>query len=310
MNWSGNVVAITGGEGFIGQRLAMELHRRGASVYTYDKRGSEPIDTNLGRKEFTEAMKSRDTTHAFLLAANFGGRGYIEDFPADCAETFAMDSNSWRAALDAGVSNVFYSSSACVYPDSLQQRPDAHPLAESDVLSTGDGIKSIDSLYGYAKLMGELQATAYHDQYGLETSTARFLTVYGPGENDTHALTALSNRVKRREDPFLIWGRGTQARGFTHVDDIVRGIILCSERISDGTPVNLGTPVHYTVDEVVGFMFDVAGWRPTKIEHDLSKPEGPFCRALDISRAKSVLGWEPQVPLMDGLRQLILEAPP
>jgi nucleoside-diphosphate-sugar epimerase len=240
----------------------------------------------------------------FHLSAVFGGREFVDKHQVECSKMLAMDHNAIEASFQAGVERFHYSSSACVYPDSLQVRPD-YLLKESDILSTGDGWKSSDNLYGFAKLMGELQCKVFHSEKGLKTSACRYLTVYGPGELDTsHAISALIEKALDEKNPYVVWGSGNQERGFTYVTDIVDGSILACERITDGTGVNLGWDKRYSIREVAKMILEIVGRKP-KMLFDPSKPEGPFSRAMDISLAKRLLKWEPKVDLHEGLERTI-----
>jgi nucleoside-diphosphate-sugar epimerase/intein/homing endonuclease len=192
----------------------------------------------------------------------------------------------------------------CVYPDSLQKDPE-YLLKESDILSTGEGWLSADNLYGFAKLMGELQCIVFHKEKGMKTSACRYLTVYGPGEYDTsHAISALIEKGLDKMDPYVVWGSGNQQRGFTYVTDIVKGSILASEKITDGTAINLGWDKRYTIKEVAEMILKITKLK-SKMAFDKSKPEGPFSRALDISLAKKLTGWVPKVDLYEGLEKTI-----
>ena len=106
-------------------------------------------------------------------------------------------------------------------------------------------------------------------------------------------------------DPYEIWGDGQQERDFTYVEDIVDGTILCAEKISDMTPINIGTGVRYKMIDVAKMIFNILEWSPKQITFDTSKPTGAVSRALDNSRAKELLGWEPKYDLEKGLRQTI-----
>jgi len=234
------------------------------------------------------------------LSAVFGGRGFVDQQQVACSIGFAIDQNTVRACYEAGcVKRISYASSACVYPPSLNKQD--HLLKETDVLSTGEGFQSSDNLYGFQKLMTEMTLRALSTEYGLKTSACRFLTVYGPGEfPTTHAISMLCQRALRHEDPFVVWGSGMQERGFTYVTDIINGQILACEKIGDGTAINLGSEKRYRINDVVGIILQIARYTP-KVIYDQSKPEGPFSRALDISLARKLLGWEPKVDLPVGL---------
>ena len=139
----------------------------------------------------------------------------------------------------------------------------------------------------------------------MKGCSVRFITAYGPRENETHAIIALIYKAVRRMDPYPIWGNGRQDRDFTYVTDIVEGTVRAAERITDGSGINLGNGRRYTMIEVANTIFDLVGWRPSEIFFDTSKPTGAVSRALDIRRAREVLGWEPKVSFRDGLESTI-----
>jgi len=328
MKWTSKRVVVTGGAGFIGSNLCDTLLELGADVVVVDKlqltSGSlawaakvarlehifkkhgitrvplEICDLETDRQRFQIICRGADAV--FHLSATFGGREFVNTRQADCSKMLAVDHNAIEAAFEAGVDRFHYASSACVYPDSLQKDSN-YLLKEEDILSTGERWKSSDNLYGFAKLMGELQCIVFHQEKGLNTSACRYLTVYGPGEFDTsHAISALIEKALDRQDPFEVWGSGNQERGFTYVKDIVNGSIAACEKIVDGTGINLGWNKRYKIREVARLILETAQYKP-KLLFDLSKPEGPFSRALDISLAEKMLDWAPKVDLAEGLRR-------
>jgi UDP-glucose 4-epimerase len=237
-------------------------------------------------------------------AAVFGGRGFVDTRPADCCECLAITHNVVKAAHEAGVDRVHYASTACVYPFSLQDEYDStYLLREEDAFR--DGVASCDRAYGWAKFMGEIELRSFHEQYGLKGSICRYVTAYGDHENDTHAIVALIRRAVERKDPYVVWGTGEQDRDFTFVDDIVEGTLLATEKITDGTPINLGTGQRHKIKDVVRTILRLTGHTPSQLVFDPTKPVGVVSRALDNSRAKALLGWEPRVDLETGLRRTI-----
>jgi UDP-glucose 4-epimerase len=321
-------VLVTGGTGFIGSSLVDALLRRGLEVVVADqviapnasaeiwKRrldryhgicktyGATPkleiMDLSVERERLRHVLAKESIDTVFMLSAVFGGRGFVDQRQSECSVGFAIDQNTIRACLESGnVERISYASSACVYPASLNKP--GYALRETDALSTGEGFESSDNLYGFQKLMTELTLRVFSKEHGLKTSSCRYLTVYGVGEFlSTHAISELCHRALRREDPFLVWGSGEQERGFTYVTDIVEGQILASEKIKDGTAVNLGWDKRYKIKDVVNMILAIVGHRP-KVLYDRSKPEGPFSRALDISLAKKLLSWTPKTDLQEGL---------
>ena len=330
MDWAKRKVIVTGGAGFIGSTLVDALLSKGAEVTVvdkllfpaaswiwqaklqrlsdiYQKHGYKDaqihvIDLNSEKERFQLLAQKHDTV--FHLSAVFGGREFVDTQQVECSKMLAIDHNVISTSYEAGISHLHYSSSACVYPPSLN-KPDVL-LKEDDILSTGEGWNTSDNLYGFAKLMGEMQLLAYYKERGFKSSACRYLTVYGPGGFDSsHAISALIGKALHHQDPYEVWGTGNQERGFTFVSDIVNGSMLAAEKISDATAVNLGWDKRYKIRDVAETILRLSGHKPSKIHFDTTKPEGPFSRALDISLAKKLLGWEPKVDLEEGLARSI-----
>jgi UDP-glucose 4-epimerase len=213
----------------------------------------------------------------------------------------------FEACSDTNVEKVIFSSSACVYPTDLQKDIGSdYKLKETDSNTSNlDSYLSADIEYGWAKLMSEVQMNAFKKQFGLKGCPVRFVTAYGPRENETHAIIAFIYKAVEKMDPYEIWGNGQQERDFTYVEDIVDGTVLCAEKISDMTPINLGTGVRYKMVDVAQMIFEILGWTPEKISFDTSKPTGAVSRALDNSLAKELLGWEPRFSLLEGLKKTV-----
>ena len=319
--WNETNVLVTGGASFIGSHLVDRLVSLGARVSVADDLSTGTMDnleqskdkikfirTDLEYNSKSEARNIfRDNEIVFHLAADHGGRGYIASHPADVCSSFAVDHHVFEACSDTNVKKVVFSSSACVYPTDLQKDVGSdYRLKETDSdTSSLDSYLSADIEYGWAKLMSEVQMNAFKKQFGLKGCPVRFVTAYGPRENKTHAIIALIYKAVEKMDPYEIWGNGQQERDFTYVEDIVDGTVLCAEKISDMTPINLGTGVRYKMIDVVQMIFKVLGWTPKKISFDTSKPTGAVSRALDNSLAKELLGWEPRFSLKEGLEKTI-----
>jgi nucleoside-diphosphate-sugar epimerase len=332
MNWRNLNVLVTGGAGFIGSNLVNSLLELGADVTIVDKLivpGAEnriweerlnhlsrifsrhgfsqtPIhvlDLSLERERFYHLAEKSDIV--FHMGAVHGGRPFVDNYQSETAKNFAIDYNVISSASEAGVKHLAFASSACVYPPKLQDNQ-YYLLREEDALSIGDGWKSSDNVYGWAKLMAEYMLASFNKEKNLKSSICRFLTVYGPGcFDESHAIPALIGKANRKEDPYVVFGTGNQERGFTYVDDIVDGFLMAAEKIQDATPVNLGWDKRYKIKDVVSMILQLAKHKPAKIIFDTTKPEGPFSRALDVSRAKKIMGWNPKIDLKDGLLKTI-----
>ena len=311
--WNNTRVLVTGGASFIGSRLVEELVTAGATVRVADNLSSGKLDhiqqlIDGGSVEFmqadlrdsakaAQALAGRDVV--FHLAADHGGRGYLHLHQAGPASNLLLDGLVFYEALKAGVDKIVYASSGCVYPNSLQMDP------EETLYLTEDLVRppyDADNIYGWAKLMAEDTLRAYHREHGLKSASCRYFTVYGPRGLENHAVIAMIARAFVRQNPFEVWGDGTQVRNWTHVDDIVRGTLLAAERINDGTGVNIGTMERTRVMDAAREVIRYTGYAADiKLLPDM--PTGPLNRVADNSLARKLLGWQPGISFIDGLHQ-------
>ena len=321
MSWDGRPVLVTGGASFIGSHLVDKLVELSASVTVVDDLSNgkkENLADSLDKIKFIhqdlEYITKKEIKDIFTgneiifhFAANHGGRGYIDAHPADICSNFAIDHHVFEACNDTNVKKVIFSSSACVYPTELQNKTGSnYELKENDSNPENlDGFLSADVEYGWAKLMSEIQMKSFNKQYGLRGCPVRFVTAYGPREDVTHSIIALIYKAVEKMDPYEIWGDGNQERDFTYVEDIVSGSILAAEKISDMTPINLGTGQRHKIIDVAKMICEILNWVPSGFNFDTSKPSGVLSRSLDNTRAKELLGWEPQFSLKEGLQKTV-----
>ena len=313
--WSGKLVLVTGGASFIGSTLTDQLLARGAKVRVVDDLSSghlENIRHNLGSGKIDflhadlrepgvarAAMCGVDT--AFHLAADHGGRGYVDLHQAGPASNFFLDGMIFAEALRAKVKKVVFASSGCVYPNFLQSDINKEVYLTEDLTN---GPNDADNTYGWAKLMGEFTLKAYAKEHGMGAASCRYFTVYGPRGVENHAVIAMIARAFLQQDPFEVWGDGKQIRNWTYIDDIVEGTISAGEKISDGTAVNLGTMERITVMDCAKMVCEFTGHK-AQIKTRPDMPTGPLNRVADNSLAKRLLGWQPKVLFREGLKRTI-----
>jgi nucleoside-diphosphate-sugar epimerase len=233
-----------------------------------------------------------------------GGMGFIEQNKALCMLSVLINTHMLQAALEAGVSRYFYSSSACVYNAEKQRTFEAPALKEEDAYPAlaEDG-------YGWEKLFSERMCRHFREDFGLYTRVARFHNVYGPwgawyGGREK-APAAICRKVidakLSGKNEIEIWGSGNQTRSFMYIDDCLKGIdlIMNSEILE---PINLGSSESVTINQLVDMVEEIAGTK-FKRTYDFSAPKGVYGRNSDNTLIKKYLNWEPSTPLRVGLEK-------
>lgn len=315
MDWKGRKVLVTGGASFIGSHLVDALVERGALVRVVDDLSSGKVENiqhhiDTGAVEMIEGDLRKPgvaseavsgTSIVFHLAADHGGRGYVELHQAPCASNLALDGMLFLACRDLGVEKVVYASSGCVYPNYRQTDPGEILYLTEDMVGPP---YDADNMYGWAKLMAEMTLQAYCKEWGMKAASCRFFTVYGERGKEDHAVMAMIARAFIKQNPFVVWGNGEQIRNWTYVGDIVEGTILAAEKIDDGTAMNLGTMERTRVIDAVREVLRYTG-QDAEIELHPEMPTGPMNRVADNSLTKQLLDWEPRVSFIEGLHKTI-----
>jgi nucleoside-diphosphate-sugar epimerase len=316
MDWSSRHVLVTGGASFISSHLIDLLIEKGARKIrvvddlTSGKLANIQHHIDRGFVEFRKedllepgvAQKSvAGTDVVFHLAAIHGGRGYVDLHQAACAQNLAMDGLLVKAAYEAKVEKFVFASSGCVYPNFLQSDVSKELYLTEEMVGPP---YDADNMYGWAKLMTEMTLRAYHKDFGMKTASCRFFTVYGERGVENHAVIAMIARAFVKQNPFQVWGDGTQVRNWTYVGDIVSGMVAAAEKIDDGTAVNLGTEERTRVIDAVHEVLRFTG-QQAEIELLPHMPTGPLNRVASNRLARELLGWEPKMKFMDGLHRTI-----
>ena len=310
-----DLIVIAGAGGFIGGALTRYFHDKGfRRIRAIDRKpipewyqrvpGVECISMDLSEKE--NAIKAVESAvEVYNLAADMGGMGFIEHFRVECLRSILVNTHLIEAAYRAGVSRYFFSSSACAYNTDLQKDPNVRALKESDAYPA-----MAERGYGWEKLMSEMFCQEYWAERGLETHIARFHNVYGPhgtwfGGREKAPAALCRKAIEARDTgkhEIDIWGDGTQTRSFMYIDDCVYGIdriMHCDKLIA--TPINLGTSELVSINQLVDYIEEIAGITMNRT-HKLDAPLGVAGRNSDNTMIKAVLGWEPSLPLKEGLK--------
>ena len=302
-------VLVTGAGGFIGHALVNRLKAEGCFIRGVDIKYPEYESTKADEFEILDLRRWDNCLQAtrggidqvYNLAADMGGIGYITAFHADIARhNILINAHMLEASRLNGVGRFLFSSSACVYGQSKQRCADVTPLREEDAYPAEP-----EPGYGWEKLFAEELCRYYQRDYRFETRIVRFHNVYGPlgvfegGKEKAPAAISRKVALAADGDTIEVWGDGEQTRSFMYIDDCVEGLLRFMESDYD-QPLNLGTDRLVTINQLVDIVAGIAAKRLVK-RHDLSKPQGVRGRNSDNTRIKKVLGWEPSIPLEEGL---------
>ena len=302
----GKRILVTGGAGFIGSHLTGELLKLGHQVTVVDNLSS-------GRLENVEQFKDDP---AFRFVKHDVSEPYCEDFewifnlacPAS-PDAYQTDPIQTTKTSMLGAFNLLGLAKRCgarflqastseVYGD-----PKVHPQVESywgNVNPVG-----IRSCYDEGKRVAETLCNDYRRQNHVDTKIIRIFNTYGPRMrvNDGRVVSNFIVQALQGKD-ITVYGEGTQTRSFCYVSDLVRGILAMMEKDGFAGPVNLGNPGEFTVKELADIVIDLTGSKSKIIKLPLPSDD-PMVRRPDISLAKAKLGWEPTIPLREGLKLTI-----
>jgi GDP-D-mannose 3',5'-epimerase len=302
-------VLVTGAGGFIGSHLVTFLREKGYWVRGADIKEPEfsPIDADdfqlLDLRRWENCLKATEgIEEVYALAADMGGMGFISAHHAQILYNNSLiNLHTLEAAREHGVKRYLYTSSACIYPEYLQEETNVQPLKEEDAYPAQP-----QDAYGWEKLVSEILCHHYRCDYGLETRTVRFHNIFG--EKGTweggreKAPAALCRKIAQAkltgEHSIDIWGDGEQTRSFCYIEDCVEGLHRLM-RSDFHEPLNLGQDRMVTINELADIIAAIAGMEIEK-QH-IDGPQGVRGRNSDNTKLREVLGWEPQISLEKGL---------
>ncbi len=303
---------VCGAGGFIGSHLVKRLKSEGFWVRGVDLKYPEFSETfaddfvigDLRDPAFCRTVMDQRFDEVYQFAADMGGAGYIftGENDADVMHNSAMiNLNILEACCNQKIKRIFYSSSACIYPEYNQTDPDNPNCAEESAYPAQP-----DSEYGWEKLFSERLYLAYHRNYKMDVRIARYHNIFGPEgafqDDKEKAPAAICRKVAAAPDggEIDIWGDGKQTRSFLYIDECLEGTIRLMR--SDWTgPVNIGSDEMVAIDQLADMVIAISGKKLSK-KH-IPGPLGVRGRNSDNHLIFEKLGWRPSKPLRNGLEK-------
>jgi nucleoside-diphosphate-sugar epimerase len=301
---------VCGAGGFIGGHLVKRLKREGFWVRGVDLKFNEYSQTeaddfvigDLRDQYFVKSITDRRFDEVYQLAADMGGAGYIftGENDADIMHNSAtINLNVLDACHKRDTRRVFYSSSACMYPEHNQLDPDNPNCAEDSAYPANP-----DSEYGWEKLFSERLYLAYNRNHGMQCRVARYHNIFGPegtwdgGKEKAPAAMCRKVATSPEGGQIDVWGDGLQTRSFLYVDECIEGTIRLLRSDFEG-PVNIGSDEMITINGLADMVIDIAG-KDVSI-NNIPGPLGVRGRNSDNRLIKERLGWAPEWPLRRGM---------
>jgi GDP-L-fucose synthase len=306
---SNDKIYITGHNGMVGSAIVRKLREKGfINIIT---RSSSELDLT-DQKNVHNFLQDESPDYVVIAAAKVGGIHANDSYPAEFIyQNLMIEANLIHGAYLAGVNNLLFLGSSCIYPKESQQ-----PIKEEYLLS--GQLESTNEPYAVAKIAGIKLCESYNRQYGTDYRSIMPTNLYGPNDNfhpkNSHVIPALIRKfheAKVKNKPFVeVWGSGKPMREFLHVDDMADASIhimdidkkiLESEVDPMLSHINIGTGTDITIKDVAQIVKEVVGFYG-EIVFNTKMPDGTKRKLLDISKLER-LGWKPEIPLIDGLKE-------
>lgn len=290
---------VLGAGGFIGSHLVKRLKEDGMWVRGVDLKLPEYWDTfaddfvigDLRDVNVVGSTLDQKFDEVYQLAADMGGAGYINTGDNDAevmGNSILINVNVLKRAQEMGVNSVFYSSTACVYPEYNQLNPEDINCKENSVYPAAP-----DTEYGWEKLFSERLYLAYNKNYGMKNKIARYHNVFGPyGTWDggkEKAPAAICRKVAKADTFVEIWGNGEQHRSFLYIDECIKATVDFYREPSFFEPINIGSERNVSINQLVDIVCAIEG-KNLKKEH-IPGPLGVHARTSDNELFKKIMGW-------------------
>ncbi len=301
--WEGKKILITGGAGFLGQKVVAELASRGVTEDQLRIPRSRDCDLRVW-ENCVDVVKNIDIV--IHLAAKVGGIGYNMEHPGELFyDNAMMGIQLMEAARLEGVEKFVAVGTICAYPKFTPV-----PFKEEELWNGYP--EETNAPYGLAKKMMLVQAQAYRQQYGFNAIYLLPVNLYGPGDNfdpeSSHVIPALikkfTDAINAGENTVEVWGTGSASREFLYVDDAARGIVMAAEHYNAPEPVNLGSGMEITIRDLAQTIAELSGYEG-EIVWDTNKPDGQPRRCLEVRKAQDWFGFQSKYGFAEGLNETI-----
>lgn len=303
---------VCGAGGFIGSHLVKALKQEGWWVRGVDLKQPEYSSTHaddfvigdLRNQDLCKAIVDTTFDEVYQLAADMGGAGFIftGENDADILHNSAsINLNMLDVCREKKLKRIFYSSSACMYPEYNQLDPNNPKCSEGSAYPAAP-----DSEYGWEKLFSERLYLAYNRNYNLEVRIARYHNIFGPEGSwkggREKAPAALCRKVAEAQDggEIEVWGDGKQTRSFLYVDECVQGTLRLTRSKFTG-PVNIGSEEMVTINALANMIIEISGKKLTL--KSIPGPQGVRGRNSDNALIAEKLNWQPSMALRDGIER-------
>jgi len=292
-------IFVAGHAGLVGSAIVRALQVAGFGNLITRSRTALDLQDAAAVNRF---MAEEKPQYVFLAAAKVGGIHANSTYPADFIRDNLMIQNAViDGAYRHGVEKLLFLGSSCIYPKNAPQ-----PMKEEHLLTSP--LEPTNEAYAVAKIAGIKMVQSYRRQYGFNGICLMPTNLYGPGDNfsleNSHVLPALLRKFHEAkttgEKEVVVWGTGSPRREFLHVDDLAAACLFLMEKYDDGEIVNVGCGEDLSIRELAESIRDVVGGEGV-LKFDTTKPDGTPRKLLDISKIRG-LGWEPKIPLQEGLK--------
>lgn len=304
-------ILVFGAGGFIGSHLTRFLKQEGSWVRGIDlkypeyweSKADEFIIGDLRNEQTVEEVLDFKFDEVYQLAADMGGAGYINTGKHDAdvmTNSITININVLRQAKNIGIKKIFFSSSACVYPEHNQMSLGSINTKEDSVYPANP-----DTEYGWEKLFSERLYLTYNKNYGMENKVARYHNIFGPYGTWTggkeKAPAAICRKVAEAEKEIEIWGDGNQHRSFLYIDECIKATVDFYRQSKFNGPINIGSEKNISINKLVDIVSRIANKSLQKKYID--GPIGVVARTSHNELIRNILGYAPAENLEYGLQQ-------